>query len=512
MITKIRSTLHTSAYRYILWIFLAVFMVSSLSLGLLFRDSSNAVITINGYSVTKLEFAHKVQAIDQHIKSLQQQLGGYADYFLRTMGLLGDPSQLAMNELMREKLLLSAADKANVTSLSSNYVVEKFKNSAFTMQHLGMIVPSLFYNSLGDLNEKAIANYLSRQGISKVDFELMLEDALRQFFVTSLVPSALYVSSQSFESSLNQEYAKKRTFTLLELRVDDIIKELKKTKIPEQELKNYFKQQNNASKRYWSAEKRSGRAWKFTLDTYGVKDLSKEKFAARFSMDARRAIAQNNASALEEFIKKHAGKKISLAEKSMPKETSEEFPLIEKLFSIKTLGKAAMMFEKNDGYIIILDSIVERMFVPFEDSADAVLHDILKEKAIQKVEMSSNTLLQNNNQKLLESFKNDASNNARTIIIGSSWEHAEKQGLPVARMKKMIHPGYSLLYGLENGQGIGVVILDAIEDAAAHEAGVEEIKTLTKRLYEQELRFIGAAFIDSLQKNATIKDESAMHL
>jgi len=508
MISKIRDTLNTSAYRYIMWSFLIIFMISSLSLGLLFRDSGNEMMRINKYSVTKTEFSHKINTLNDRIKSLRQQFGNYADQFLQYMGLAGDPSQIAINELIREKLLLSAGDAMNITGLSNKYVIKKLENSTFALQHLGMLVPSYFYNSLGELNPKAVFNHLSRQNMSASHFETMVEEALRQFFVMSLIPTALYVSPISIDSMLKQEHAQKRTYIIFELRIDDYIKELKKTKTPEQELKTYFDSQNKSNKRYWTPEKRSGKAWKFSNVNYGIKDLAKEKFSARFMGDARRAITQNNEVALQEFIQKHGGKQLVLSNKTIDEESDKEQALTEKLFSIKAPGKSAAVFFEDHGYIVTLDAIQERLFSPFEVVSERVLQDFLKEKAVQKLELEANTLSQNNTPQGLEQFSNNTTVKSRIITINNSskdskdWAEAEKNGLPVARMQKMIHPGYALVYDIQSGDGIGVIILDAID--GAYLENEKNVAALTQKAYAQELSIATAAFIDSLQKSATI--------
>lgn len=514
MISKIRSTLHSSAQRYILLAFLGIFMISSLSLGLLFRESGSTVIRVNKYAVDKSEFAHKTQVIDQHVKSLRQQFGAYADYFLQQFGLLGDPSQIALNELVREKLLLTAADSIGVTAISEDYAANKLNNSTFAMQHLGMLIQPYFYNALGELNRKAISNYLNRQGLTFASFISAIENSLRQYFVLSLMPAALYVSPASIDYAGKQSNTK-RTYTIMEVHLDDVIKELKKNQPTQSELKDYFNRQNNATKHYWSKEKRSGTAWKFSLAHYGIKDLTKENFSTRFLGDARRAIAQNNESAvqsLQSFIQKHVGKQIALHDEARQDTdvNKEKAFLIDKLFTIAAPGKKTAGFFEGDGFIIMLDSVQERRAVPFDAVEKEVAADFARDKAGKELGQKIEELLKNNGPEGIAHFTKTTQVRSRTMTISSSEEQAklvqdaEKNGVPVERMKKMLHTGHALLYDLKNNDGVGIIVLDSIDTSKNAEASQANKDEVAKKLYREDLPIVSAAFIDSLQKNATI--------
>ena len=100
----------------------------------------------------------------------------------------------------------------------------------------------------------------------------------------------------------------------------------------------------------------------------------------------------------------------------------------------------------------------------------------------------------------------------RTVTIAGTEEalskqmqELEKQGLPAQRMRSMIHPGYALLYDLTEEDGVGVIILESLEaDKTALPLDELTIDTITKKLSNQELSLLSTAFIDYLQKNATI--------
>lgn len=339
MISRIREKIHVSSHKYILWGFLVVFIVSSLSLGILFKDNNNSIMRINNYSIDKVEFSQKLHAIDQQIQALRSQLG---DQFLRSLGLAGDPALIALQELKKEKLLLSAADKMGIASLSEAYISQKLNNSTFSLRHLGMLVHPYFYNSLGELDGKAISNYLHRQGISSSNFINMVEDALRQYLVVSTIPTALYVSQDTI--SKYDGYSCKRIYKVFELKSDDYVKALRKTSISEKALRDYFEQQNSDYKKYWSEEKYFGRAWKFSRDHYG-KNIAAENFASRFPGDVRRIIAQHDKKALDSFIQKHNGEEINLKHATHKDKDSKEIKfLFDKLASIKKPGKFVSAF------------------------------------------------------------------------------------------------------------------------------------------------------------------------
>lgn len=534
MISTLRNGIQKTGYKYVIWGMLFVFIVSGTGLFVGFFSGKNAgvVARINGDPITQQELRVKAHVFDQMIKDIKQQFKEYAPYFLQAQGLTGKPEDMALNELIREKLLLQACDRLHLNALSVNYVAEKLANQAFVMQNLGMLVPPYLYNSLHEFDQRALNNYLRRQGMSVSRFESEVESALKQYFMTSLLPTTVFVSPQAVQKAWDQEHAT-RTFKILDLDLDDYVTQVRAKPASESALKDYFSQHNTTNKRYWTVERRSGTVWKFTPENYGVsvseadlktayennkkrwadksfeavrKDLEKEllqsKFNARFTADAQRIAQQGNAGALEQFAKKHGGKKVVLTDETLKPDSA----LIAKLFSLKTPGKTGVVVAQNEGSLVVLDAIKERVARPFSDVKAEVERDFYQEKASQELVNDLKKFVKEGSAELFSTFAREKSLTSRALKISGddakAWTTAEQEGLPIARMKRMIHPGAVIVH--MNQEGAVVVMLDTYKVSDASAPNETQQAALLKKLRLQELNVMSAAFIASLQNNAKI--------
>lgn len=533
MISMLRNGIQKTGYKYIIWGMLFVFIVSGTGLfvGLFSGKNAGVVARVNGDPITQLELRSKAHVFDQMIKDIKQQFKEYAPYFLQAQGLTGKPEDMALNELIREKLLLQACGRLNLHTLSVNYVAEKLANQTFVMQNLGMLVPPYLYNSLHEFDQRALNNYLRRQGMTVSRFESEIESALKQYFMVSLLPTTVFIAPQTAQKAWDQEHAT-RTFKVLDLDLDDYVSQVKAKPATEKELKDYFGAHNNTNKRYWTVERRSGTVWKFSPESYGItatpaelksayennkkrfadksfesvrkeleKDLIQSKFNARFTADVQRVAQQDNASALEQFAKKHGAKKTALSDEVLKPDSA----VIAKLFSLKTPGKAGAVVAHNDGSLVVLDAIKERVSRPFSDVKAEVERDFYQEKASQELVSDLKKFVKSGSADLFATFAREKALTSRALkIVGDdakAWSAAEHDGLPTARMKRMIHPGAVIAQMTQ--EGAVILLLDAYTPADSKMDEAQK-SALVKKLRMQELNVMSAAFIASLQNNAKI--------
>lgn len=534
MISTLRDGIQKTGYKYIIWTMLFIFIVSGTGLFVGFFGGKNegVVLRVNNDPITQMELRAKTHVFDQIIKDIKQQFKEYAPYFLQAQGLTGNPQDMALNELVREKLLLQACGALNLHALSVDYVAEKLANQTFVMQHLGMIVPPYLYNSLHVLDQQILSNYLRRQGISMTRFEAEIESALKQYFITSLLPTAVFVSPQAAQRVLSQEGAT-RTFKVLEIDLDDYVVQEQAKKPSEKDIKDYFALHSTSThKRYWTTERRSGVVWKFSPESYNLsisnaelksayeknknrwsgksfdavrKDLEKEllqaKFNARFNADTQRIIQQGDTNVLEQFAKKHGAKKMMLSDEALTPDSAT----IAKLFALKAPGKAGIVLSNHEGAIVVLNAIKERVSRPFSDVKAEVERDFYQEKASQELVSDLTKFSKNPVAENFVAFAREKDLTSRNLKISGNdakaWTAAEKEGLPVARMKKMIHPGSAFAQMTQDG---AVVVL--LETYVPGEVKTDEGQKseLIKKLRLQELNVVSAAFVASLQNNAKI--------
>lgn len=529
--------MNSKMFKYVLWGALFAIPGGSILMGFLDRVSgpnrSGAVAVVNGYTVSQAEFRDKAFDIDQQIKYIRSKRGEYADFSLQMLGLAGNPLDIALSQLVYEKLLLGAAEQMGIHHISEDYATEKIADPFFAQQYLSSLIPAGVYNQLGELDNIALHKYLMRRGIALSDFESAVEDALKRVFALSLIPSAVYVPQATVKRSL-LEQNNNREFTVLSFSLDNFVRQARSEGASEKELEDFFATQNKLFKRYWVPEHRTATVWEFAAEDYGIKvlekeaklhynrnkeqfgnkkfesvrkeieqQIKKEKFRNRFTADVRRyiAIGKGDEAALNKFIAKHKAQELT---KTLDKK-QEKSPLDYKVFELKAVGKMGSAADAEKGYLVRLDAVTLSYEPQLADVRKEVEDDFYRsraQKAMKKaLESSAQELTADNVKEVASANKAKA----RTISVASSnaerWSGLGKEGLPVGRMKKMTHPGFAInQMGPNNGY---VVLLNAIESLES--ADSKDIQTAeAKRLKGDELQLFSTAFIASLQNNATI--------
>lgn len=270
MITGIRQKAQSNLFRVLLLI--AVF---SMTLGGLFvpgffrqlTQTTQALITVNKQSISPAQFIARVQKEHERVEMFRRQFGNQADMFLNMLGL-GNPQQMAYEGLVQEALLDSVANKIGLP-VDENYITRQLQNPSFVLQQLSDIVPMYALERDGTINVTALRRYLQQIHMSMSDFEQLVENAVRRSTVLGLLHSAAYVSSDELREHFMYQYVSKN-YAIIRFPVDRYLTKAQQTKISNEELKSFFEQENNATKRYWIPEKRTGIVWEFSPDHFDI--------------------------------------------------------------------------------------------------------------------------------------------------------------------------------------------------------------------------------------------------
>lgn len=216
MITTIRKYFSTTTYKAFIWITI-VSVAGLTSITGIFKRfsgfSGSDVAVINGYEVSTKEYRHRLIEEEHRLQAIKQQFGPQAEELLQSFGMSGRPEEMAMNALIQEKLLLSAADGLGV-KLSPDYIKRKLQDPVFLIQALGDLVPPYLFDRTGALNQKALAKFLQRRGMTMSDFEEALENALKNMMVLQLVAGGAYVPEAVIAERFVRDYSNKK-FTIL---------------------------------------------------------------------------------------------------------------------------------------------------------------------------------------------------------------------------------------------------------------------------------------------------------
>lgn len=491
---------------------------------------AGAAFVIDGYAVTARDLDRRTRAIEQEIRQIRAQVGPYADMFLQMRGYVGQPRDIATRQMTQEKLLLSAADRLGITSVSPDYIASRLRDSNFVINNLSQIIPPYLAQGNSGVDGAKLSQYLTHQGITTADFEESLEAALRSHSALMILPTGLYAPQVSVQRAADAARAT-RQFAIENFSLDNYIAKQRAVPISQEALKSFFDEQNKSSKRYYTPEKRRGIVWEFTADNYnlpvsdveirryfadhgkefGTKQLSqvkseiekaliKEKFKKRFTADAQRIIALNDREpeAFNEFVGKRRGKKEELG---WVTRTDSKKPEVKALFSLLKVGQKQAIATENQGFVVMLTELQPSTLPALIDIHDRVAADLRTDWAEKALKKDLEARLEQVKTQGVSALRNPQTITAKTK---EDWEKLGKQGLPVEQLKRMIHPGAAIT-AMQAGDKAGTgscIVLATITPPVAGETGKPDFAS---EFTSRENSFFASAFIASLNSSVTIK-------
>lgn len=232
-----------------------------------FFNTTPWVAKVNSHLISPQDVHRRVIAQDYQLQMMRQRFGQYADFYIRMMGLDHEPQKLAVENLISDELLNQAADKAGI-SVSSDYVAEKLSSPLYILQHLPMVVPAHLIDENG-ISAHALRSYLRQTGLTASEFDAQVTRALNRGLLDSMVTKTTYVPQFVLRDYYMTEFSGKQ-FSIASLSLDDFLKQEEQKPIAEQELKQFFDEQNAQKKRYAVPEQRSGLVWRFDPANYGI--------------------------------------------------------------------------------------------------------------------------------------------------------------------------------------------------------------------------------------------------
>ena len=261
MITTIRKSFKTRAYKIVLWVTLlaaaGVFSVIEMARNLFFGSSQNSgwVLQVNDSKFFAPDFIRAVADQEERIKMLRAQYGQYADLYLQMMGMSTDPKLLAINSLTRKALLNGVATQLDLHA-SDETAQARLKDPMFIYQELSDYAPFFTWDhSLGGINPLALNEYHRRVGITTADFDAEVIKAAQREELKKLVEHSVYVPEFELKEQFAQTFLG-RKFSVATISGEQILNRVKKEPVTDEQLKSYYKSASSQAKRYHVPEKR----------------------------------------------------------------------------------------------------------------------------------------------------------------------------------------------------------------------------------------------------------------
>lgn len=266
MIGTIRQQMKKSGVKIILWLTLFSVAGGSIASFISFsrRFRANSMGTVNEQDIGFAEFRRKFAEVQHISQEVRKMYGPQADMILRLWGLDKSPDEYALDALVLEKVIQSAANGTGA-QVNREYLNAKLRDPFFIRQYLGTIIPPQAIMN-GTLDATILKYALQHQGISEQEFEEILDDTMRRVLFSHLVEAGVYVPKSSIRHAYEQEYTK-RKFGVLALPLNEFLKKIKEQSLSEKEIETYYDKHKEA---YRIPEKRSGHLWAFDPDSFGI--------------------------------------------------------------------------------------------------------------------------------------------------------------------------------------------------------------------------------------------------
>ncbi|MBY0110196.1 MAG: SurA N-terminal domain-containing protein [Candidatus Babeliaceae bacterium] len=442
-----------------------------------FFSDSHYAFTVNGYGVPKQLFELRVSIEKKIIDFYKLQLGDLAPRFLAQAGMNLSPEKNAYNKIVRE-LVLSSAMVNSGLFVSTRAIAQKIQDPVTTMNLFGSTFPKALYDRNGKIQEDILIRLLAKMGLTLQDFEKVFEEAIERDLAFNLFHLATPVTKKELDVHCLKEFGK-RDFTLITYRIDNYLKKARKEEVSQEVLQTFFSEKNAQSRAYWTKEKRNGISWKIP-----VTEKNKEKVTE----EGQRALKGDEKS-FNAFLEKYKGQKNLILEAESSQKNSM-------LFQLEINNKGIY---HEDGCLMI---VMPTHVVPAQEKQ---LKDIEKQVAEDYYLSVAQKAMIGDLEGAGVSDEDIVSTQKFTLkpeTLDSEIEKLTQKSFSGDRIKNMVTEG-SRLRGLRQ-QGGYVVILDRAERPQI--VTPEQYRAAENAILKENERLITAASVDSLLKNAKIKN------
>jgi len=255
MITTLRQSLKSHAYRIFLWAFLVAMIFSGLSFN--FKDTSRWAIKVYNQKITDVQW-------HQSLINAQRQL----DY-IKSLGINWPRTESLEQEVLHHSInKLLVQQNAQDLNLAIPDILLHDQLEA-TLHNL----PAHFFDAHGKLNESMFERQIAPQIFE--EFINEIENEIKTNLIHSIVDlGSSYVPNFEVTLQCNEEYANKK-YSIVKFSLQKAIEKAMQTPVLDEILERFYKK-NEHGDTYKTPEQRAGVLWKFNADDYGIQILAKD--------------------------------------------------------------------------------------------------------------------------------------------------------------------------------------------------------------------------------------------
>lgn len=265
MISAIRNKFGSRLLDFFIWLAIITFVLLYLIPGGKNANKSEEwAISVNNEKISFQEYANMLEN--------RRKMGVKQEF----------ESNRQREETYKKETIEALTDMLLVQSLENELNIEL--KPEMIRARLEKILPDMV-NSDGTVNIELLRAKLQQNGRSLSEIEMIEEQVslinkqisneLKNEVVNNLQIGSLYIPQYALQNYYRSEYALKQ-FSILTAHYHKNHDEINKEKVDDATLRNFFEQQNQSSKRYWSNAHRSGEVWSFTPENFGIKVTDKQ--------------------------------------------------------------------------------------------------------------------------------------------------------------------------------------------------------------------------------------------
>ncbi len=408
----------------ILWVVL-IGMVLGYGSGIIFYKQKGVrdivVARVDKVPIYFNEYRLKLMDVQFQIEKLKyfaQTKGITPEMFLALTGF-GDPSQLAMKEVISDKLL-DKISKAFNLYLDPSYFSEKMLRD----------IPYQLLDQQGFINQKYYREYLNRLNLTVEEYETLKENDIKKTLIRQFIKNSGYAPQQYLRDAFYKSKLKK-SFYVLDIPFERFKNEAVNEKVSDEVVKKFFERQKED---YRISEKRSAEYWIISSKMYESKiDISDQIIEAFYEknkstqfrippeISIRKILIKRPSSELIDESRKAMEKMKNIQQKveanpekfaELAKKYSEDTTAskggfidyfkrgtydadIEKeAFKLKEKNQISSVISTKEGLVII--QLVDRKAAkdkPFSSVRDEIVKSLRQKKAVNQVRSDLETIL-----------------------------------------------------------------------------------------------------------------------
>lgn len=256
MISLMRKSLQSNAYRIFLWMFMIFMIIGGFAAIDFSGGKKDWAVKVYKQIITKSDWHHMVVMAQRQLEYFKQR------------GINWEKNESVETEVLRQSMtdtLLRHSAYELGLALPSDLLEESLEANLKGL-------PAHFFNEDGSLNISLFERAIAPKNFA--GFVDEIENNSKADLLIKLVNLSSYVPQFAVKMQYNEDFANK-SYSVLTFSLHNSLTKVKQNNVTDKALAKFYKKSDHGQK-YKTAEKRAGVYWTFDQNGYGIKVSDKE--------------------------------------------------------------------------------------------------------------------------------------------------------------------------------------------------------------------------------------------